>query len=184
MFGLIAVMLLQIAPADAMKPGARYYWSAPCTVMAADPANPVEQFATEYLGKIGAPLGIIRCVQPEGRFAPVFMTDPIEGVGLVIIYSEEFEKSEFPQLALRGLVAHEVAHVVVQKVCTALPTLEEYVACESEVDREAARLSSVEAVSVAITAYHRLYLHMTAGGLAEIRRRLLDERLPRLQEGR
>ncbi|MCC6404901.1 MAG: hypothetical protein IT405_00755 [Candidatus Yanofskybacteria bacterium] len=184
MFGLIAVLLLQITPAEAMKPGAQYFWSPPCVVQESDPANRVERLFAKHFATAGVTERLVRCRQPEGRFSPVFATDPIKGVGVVAIYSEEFEASTFSELALSGLVAHEVAHMGLGVTCQSLGSLEEYISCESAVDHEAARYAGPAAVEAALIAYHRMHLHMAAQALAEIRRRLIDERLPRLHRRR
>ncbi|MCC6934752.1 MAG: hypothetical protein IT406_03655 [Candidatus Yanofskybacteria bacterium] len=184
MLGLIAVMLLQIAPVDALQPGAQYFWSPPCIVQKSDPTNRVERLFAKHFTASGVTVRLVRCRQPEGRFSPVFATDPIEGVGVVAIYSEEFEALTFSELALEGLVAHEVAHMTLKATCQGLGSLEEYISCESDVDHEAARHASPAAVEAALIAYHRMHLHMAAQALAEIRRRLIDERLPRLRRRR
>lgn len=166
-----------------LEPGNTYGWMTPCTVVKADSSNRIERLATGYLWTIQKPYQVIRCVQPEGFPRPIMNSLIVAADQFMLIYSEEMDDPLFPELAIKGLVAHEVAHVSLNLDCSKFsPGGSEYTACESTADREAARIAGQDAVVAALTEFHRLDVRMTTESLARTRRNLIDERLKRLQQ--
>jgi hypothetical protein len=189
MTGLVAVLLLQvmIAPDQTTAtfprtPGSEYWWQDPCIIATPDAANPIERLAAGWLSLSVRDTHVVRCVQPKGATVPAMWSKLFEDGTFLMVYSEEFEAPTIPVDVIRGLVAHEVAHVRLGVTCDPPGSREEYLNCEASVDREAAILVGPGAVKAAIEGFHRLHLHMAAESLARTRVRLIDERLKRFQQ--
>jgi len=166
-----------------LQPGQEFFWHRPCTVVEPDPVNRMEYWASGFLTLVGRPQRVIRCIQPRGGAAAVMLSQAVTDVGFLLVYSAEIDDEEFPDLARKGLVAHEVAHETLDRACREAPERDEKTACESLVDAAAARLAGADALRAALDEYHRLTVRLAATNLSRARTELIGTRRGLLDAG-
>lgn len=159
-----------------LKPGNQFFWYMPCTVQEGDPANRMEYWTSGYLTLIGKPQKVIRCVQPGGSSNAVMLSQTVADVGFLLVYSAEMDGEDFPDLARKGLVAHEIAHEQLERTCREHILPDVRTACEAVVDAAAARLAGTDAVRAAMEEYHKLTVRLAAANLERSREELLGVR--------
>lgn len=182
---LLVAQIVEASPVT-LQPGVEFYWKTPCTVAAADSANRIQYLAEGFLALTpGGPQRVVRCIQPAGETGIVMWSKGFDDGTFLIAYNEEFEEDAFPYDALRGVIAHEVAHIRIGRSCNGpiyrQQTEEEYLSCEAEVDQEAARLVGTAAVASALQEAYKLQVRMMSGVLLKTRRHLMVERIKRLR---
>ena len=157
---MLAVVLSLFAQAALPgTPQGAVYWTRPCVVQKPDDDSRVERMGRELTRSVGMEFGaIIRCVQPEHHPQAIFLAKMIEGNRLLFVYNREMD-TQISDQAMRGLIAHEVSHFLVD--CR-IPfyrdeTEAEYNACEASVDQKAVTLVGNAAVRLALTEFQKLH---------------------------